>query len=418
MQLRETVRGEADDPTSSSAKLWLRHAPLLVAPKSVSTVDVARSAPTMLRRRRTRAAGVASTGGEGAKPAGTSATPLNPASPLSRRKYAASLPRKKLNLRRVIMFWIRVLVLGRVAASQVGLLLLCIIGSSCASITSPIIVRRIIDDIVPSGSTWRLHGAIACLFTAGCIRVVCRWGERAYSARVATRVSASLQRQMFQRLQHVSMRFFHNTQYSEVGHVALLFMTSIALLVGNRDGGVGVQVSLRMRADVNQAHKFFSSTAVELLADLVMLVVSTAFLATIHWRPVVAIAVLFPVFVIPAQRIRKSLIAQYRQSHGQMGRVAQVMHETLEQDGALITRTAGGQDINLGKFESARQVYNATAERMGSVHGVLVGIHVGFWIVAYCLTYWIGGYVWSIALPSGTGFVSCCDAFGSAGTWR
>lgn len=146
-----------------------------------------------------------------------------------------------------------------------------------------------------------------------------------------------------------------------------------------------------MRQDARSANSFFSKTFVEFLADVIALLTSVTFLIAINWRAVAMVAVMFPLLIVPGQRIRTRLLGSYQRLHTHMSRVAQVMLESLQQDGALLTRTAGGQAANLAKYDEARQRVDRTNEATGKLSGTLWASHLGFWTTVYTFTYWMGG---------------------------
>ena len=146
-----------------------------------------------------------------------------------------------------------------------------------------------------------------------------------------------------------------------------------------------------MRQDSRSANAFFSKTFVEFLADVIALLMSVTFLIAINWRVVAMVSAMFPLLIVPGQRIRARLLKSYQLSRTHMSRVAQVMHESLQQDGALLTRTVGGQASNLAKFDDARDKVDRTNVAAGELSGALWAARLGFWTTAYTLTYWLGG---------------------------
>lgn len=113
-------------------------------------------------------------------------------------------------------FWLRVASLGRVALGPGSVLLMSIVVASLARLGAPMLIRHVIDVAVPRKDEFGLHMAMLGLLATAAVRVACCWLKQAYGVRVANRISGSLQRLMFERLNHVSMRFFTLTNYSEV----------------------------------------------------------------------------------------------------------------------------------------------------------------------------------------------------------
>jgi len=152
-------------------------------------------------------------------------------------------------------------------------------------------------------------------------------------------------------------------------------------------------VSLRLRRDVACAERFFSETLVECIADVFHLFLSAVVLATLDWKTLLLTVALFCVFLIPGQHIRQQLLDQHRRTNKHTSSVGQVFHETLQKDGAMVTRVLGAQATNIQRFEGARQRLDASKSAAGALRGLLWCLRSGFWRLAIVLTYWIGGYV-------------------------
>jgi ATP-binding cassette, subfamily B, bacterial len=249
----------------------------------------------------------------------------------------------------------------------VAVMLATILAISLLSLVPPLLMRDLIDTALPERDATRLNllalGMIAVPLANGLIGVAQRYA----SARVGEGVIFDLRVAIYAHVQRMSLRFFTRTRAGEL--------------------------MSRLNNDVVGAQGAITGTLVALISNTVSLVMTLAVMLSLEWRLTLLGIAIFPLFILPARRIGRTLRALTRKSMDLNARMNAQMNETLNISGALLAKVFGRQRMEVDRFR----------QRSGGVRdiGVQQAV-VGRWFalglslvsaVGTALVFWVGGHL-------------------------
>lgn len=260
---------------------------------------------------------------------------------------------------------------------RIALMLLTILGINLLSLVPPLLYRELIDVALPQRDLGRLNllaaGMIGIPIASGLVGVL----QRYLSAQIGEGIIYDLRRALFSHLQRMSLRFFTNSRTGEL--------------------------MARLSNDVVGAQQAITSTAVNILSNVVALVGTLAIMLSLEWRLTLAAIAILPLFVLPARRIGRVLRRVTREAFDLNAAMNGMMSETLNVSGALLVKLFGrAEDENRRFAERARAVRDI------GVRQALIGrwFFLGLSLVSAigtAVVFWVGGYlVLSDALTVGT----------------
>jgi ATP-binding cassette subfamily B protein len=247
------------------------------------------------------------------------------------------------------------------------IVLIAIILISLIELIPPLIFRTLIDNVIPEKDFRQLTilaiTMIAIPITSGLIGIV----ERYFSAKAGEGIIFDLRQEMYDHLQHMSIRFFTHTRSGEI-------------------------VS-RFNSDVVGAQNAITGTIPSIVTNLVTLISTLIVMITIDARLTVLSIAVLPLFLLPTRRVARILRDIRRKAMEFNADMSSLISETLGINGALLVKTFGRQ-----KQESERfQEINQNVRDIG-VRRALVGrwFFMGLGIsgaIGTALIYWAGGYL-------------------------
>lgn len=245
------------------------------------------------------------------------------------------------------------------------LLVLILVGTGLALVT-PLIVRSLIDTVIPAGDIHKLlllAGALLALPIAiGVINIF----QRRLSAQVGEGVIYDLRIALYSGLQRMSLRFFTNTKVGEL--------------------------MSRLNNDVVGAQNAISRTLVEIVTNIIQVTASLIVMFSLDWRLTTISVLIFPLFLLAIRKLSNRLRDIVRQQLVANAQMNAMMNETLNIGGALLVKLFGRKDLEVERFGSrAIQVRNAGIDRtmVGSVFMGIIGLVTA---VGTALVYGFGGY--------------------------
>lgn len=250
---------------------------------------------------------------------------------------------------------------------QAGLMLVAIIISSLIQLIPPLLYRDLIDNVLLNRDVARLNLLAIAMIAIPLIGGLIDVGQRYLSARVGEGVIFDLRQQMYDHLQHMSIRFFTHTKSGEI-------------------------IS-RFNNDVIGAQNAITGTLPNILTNVITLVTTFAIMISIEWRLAVLSVAVLPLFLVPTRRVGHVLRDIRRQAMEYNARMSSMISETLGINGALLVKTFGRQRDEVERF---RQV-NRNVRDIG-VRRAMVGrwFFLGLGIagaIGTALIYWAGGYL-------------------------
>jgi ATP-binding cassette subfamily B protein len=261
----------------------------------------------------------------------------------------------------------RVMGYARPYRFQIFKMFLLILGTTGLSLLIPLIMRYLIDHIIPSGDIGQLIVlALGLLFIpslSGLFRV---W-QRQLNAQVGEGVTYDLRMAIYAHLQRMSLQFYTNTKIGEL-------------------------IS-RLNNDVLGAQDAISNTIVDIATNVIQSAAVLAVMLALEWRLTLISVMILPLFILASRRLANRLRDL---SHKQLEANAVMnatMHETLNIGGALLVKLFGQVEEEVNRFnQRASDLRDINIRRtvMGASFIVIVGLVSA---VGTSLVYGIGGYL-------------------------
>ena len=246
-----------------------------------------------------------------------------------------------------------------------GMLCLILIGSGLAILT-PLIVRQLIDRIIPAKDVNGLVWMSAALFAVPVINGLINILQRRMSAIIGEGVIYDLRLALYSGLQRMSLRFFTNTKVGEL--------------------------MSRLNNDVVGAQNAISRTFVDIFTNLVQVIATIVVMFTLEWRLTLISIIIVPLLVVAVRRLSKRMRDIVRAQMDANAQMNAMMHETLNIGGALLVKLFGRRFLEVERFGArAAQVKHHGVERayLGSVFMAVIGLVSA---VGTAMVYGLGGY--------------------------
>jgi len=246
-------------------------------------------------------------------------------------------------------------------------MLIMILASTGLTLLTPLILRQLIDQTLPSKNISQLillsSGLLVIPALGGFISVL----QRRLNAQVGEGVIYDLRVALFSRLQRMSLRFFTNTKVGEL--------------------------MSRLNNDVVGAQNAISNTIVNMITNIIQAAAVLGVMLTLDWRLTLISIAILPLFLFVARRLGtrlRDIARQHMEANAQMNAM---MNETLNIGGALLVKLFGRTSLEVSRFDQrAARVRDVGVNRavMGSSFFVIIGLLSA---IGTALVYGIGGYL-------------------------
>lgn len=259
----------------------------------------------------------------------------------------------------------RVLGYARPYWRLVTIVLVTILITSILGLISPLLFRDLIDNVIPKRDFTRLNWVAVALIGlpifSELIGVLNRWA----SARAGEGIIYDLRQQMYEHLQHMSIRFFTNTKAGEI--------------------------LSRLNNDVVGAQSAITGTLPGIVTNLVTLITTLVVMLGIEWRLTLLSIVVVPLFMLPTRRVAVILRDIRRQSMEYNSDMSTIINETLGINGSLLVKIFGRQRHEITRYGDT----NAKVRDIG-VRQAMIGrwffMAIGLTAaLGTALIYWVGG---------------------------
>ncbi|MGX1626720.1 ABC transporter ATP-binding protein [Streptomyces albidoflavus] len=212
----------------------------------------------------------------------------------------------------------RIVRLFRPYRGRLALVGLLVAAASLVSVTTPFLLREILDTAIPEQRTGLLSLLALGMIAAAVMTSVFGVLQTLISTTVGQRVMHDLRTAVYARLQSMSLAFFTRTRTGE-----------IQSRISNDIGGMQATVT---------------STATSLVSNLTSVIATVVAMLALDWRLTAVSLLLLPVFVWISRRVgrERKRIATDRQK--QMAAMAATVTESLSVSGILLGRTMGRGD--------------------------------------------------------------------------
>ncbi len=231
----------------------------------------------------------------------------------------------------------------------------------------PLVIRDLINNAVPQKDLARLNVLALMLVAIPLLGGLINVWQRQYSAKVGEGIIFDLRCALYDHLQRMSLRFFTTTKSGEL-------------------------IS-RLNNDVVGAQRAVTGTLIDLVTNVISLTITLAIMLRLDWRLTLLASIVLPLFILPAQRIGRTLRAISRKQMKANAEMTSLMQETLNVSGALLVKLFGRRVDEGAKFAARASTVRdlgIRSARVGRVFFVIVGMVAAIGTAA---VYWVGGYL-------------------------
>ncbi|MFJ8433275.1 ABC transporter ATP-binding protein [Kitasatospora sp. NPDC094019] len=220
--------------------------------------------------------------------------------------------------------WRRILALFRPYRGRLALVGLLVAASAVVSVTTPFLLRAVLDTAIPQGRTGLLTVLVLGMVATAVVNSVFGVLQTLISTTVGQRVMHDLRTAVYGHLQRMSLAFFTRTRTGEV--------------------------QSRIANDIGGMQSTVTSTATSLVSNFTAVVASVVAMVALDWRLTLVSLVLLPVFVWISRRVgneRKKITGERQK---QLAAMSSAVQESLSVSGILLGRTMGRTDSLAREF--------------------------------------------------------------------
>ncbi len=199
-----------------------------------------------------------------------------------------------------------------------------IVGEAMLGLAPPLLIKRIIDEAIPTGRSGLLTALALVMVAAAFVGAALSLVERWLSSRIGEGLIYDLRSALFDHVQRMPIAFFTRTQ-------------------------TGALIS-RMNNDVIGAQRAVTQTLGSVVSNVVVLATTLVAMGLLEWRLTLLSLVLLPVFVVPAKRVGRRLQDITRESFDLNASMNTTMTERFNVSGALLVKLFGRHDDERRQF--------------------------------------------------------------------
>ena len=245
-------------------------------------------------------------------------------------------------------------------------LLLVILVNSGLSLLSPLIIRELIDSIIPSRNINQLILLSIGLLVLPALKGLMSIFQRRLNTEIGEGVIFDLRSALFAKFQSMSLRFFTHTK-------------------------IGEMIS-RMNNDVVGAQNAISNTIVNIITNLAQAAAVLFVMFSIEWRLTLISIVILPLFIIAARSMGDKLRQTAREQMNANARMNALMNETLNIGGALLVKLFGRQKTETERFRDRASIVKEMGIKRAVYGSKFIVIISLLSAVGTALIYGFGGY--------------------------
>ncbi len=250
---------------------------------------------------------------------------------------------------------------------QIAGMLVLILISTGLTLVSPLILRELIDQVLPQKDLNRLVLLALALLLLPALGGLINVFQRRLNSAVGEGVIYDLRRALFAHLQRMSLRFFTHTRVGEL--------------------------MSRLNSDVVGAQNAISNTIVNIITDIVQAAAVLTVMLSLEWRLTLISILILPLFILAARKMGTRLRDIAREGMDANAQMNAMMNETLNISGALLVKLFGRTQTEISRFQQRASVVRDIGVRravMGASFFVIIGLLSA---VGTALVYGLGGYM-------------------------
>jgi ATP-binding cassette subfamily B protein len=201
-----------------------------------------------------------------------------------------------------------------------------IVVSAALGMTSPFLLREVLDDAIPNGDTrlltWLVLGMIAVSVLTGVLSVAQTW----LSNVVGQRVMHDLRTAVYRHLQRLSLAFFTRTRTGEV--------------------------QSRIANDIGGVQNVVTSTATSIVSNVTTVTATIVAMIALDWRLAAFSLAVLPLFVWITRRVGRERKRITGERQGRLADMSSLVEESLSVSGILLGKTMGRSPELADRFEA------------------------------------------------------------------
>jgi ATP-binding cassette subfamily B protein len=248
----------------------------------------------------------------------------------------------------------------------IGMLVMILIGTGL-SLLIPLVFRRMIDVVIPSGDLTALAWLSLALLLIPALNALVGVAQRQLNAQIGEGVIYDLRTALYGKLQRMSLRFFTHTKTGEL--------------------------MSRLNNDVVGAQNAISNTIVSIITNLIEAAAILIVMFSLEWRLTLVSVLILPLFILISRKLGDRLREFARKQMELNAQMNAHMNETLNIGGALLVKLFGRTRDEENRFRKrAASVRDMGVQR--AVYGTAFFATIGLVsAVGTALVYGFGGYL-------------------------
>src|SRR5215217_3467756 len=260
----------------------------------------------------------------------------------------------------------RIARLFRPYRGRLSAVLALIVVSAALGMTSPFLLREVLDEAIPNGDTRLLTWLVLGMIGVSVVTVLLNVAQTWLSNVVGQRVMHDLRTAVYRHLQRLSLAFFTRTRTGEV--------------------------QSRIANDIGGVQNVVTSTATSIVSNVTTVSATIVAMIALDWRLAAFSLGLLPLFVWITRRVgtERKKITSERQ--GRLADMSSLVEESLSVSGILLGKTMGRAPELAERFtrESADLADLEVRSRMAG-RWRMASVQMTFSIMP-ALVYWFAGY--------------------------
>jgi ATP-binding cassette subfamily B multidrug efflux pump len=241
--------------------------------------------------------------------------------------------------------------------------ILLLIGLSGLALVPPALTRQALDVAVPHHDTGLLTTLAALYVAAAVLEFGCEYGQALLTSWIGQRVMADLRRQLFVRLQRLSIPFF------DVNPVGRL-MT-------------------RVTSDVETLNEVFSSGLVTVFGDVFTLAAIMVMMLVTEWRLALVAFVVIPLVMLTVALFRRQVRSAFRDIRLRLARLNSYLQEQLS--GMRVVQLFGRERRSAEAFDTINREHLDAHLRSITAYALFFPAIELLTALALALLLWYGG---------------------------
>ncbi|MCW2395754.1 MULTISPECIES: ABC transporter ATP-binding protein [unclassified Sphingobium] len=220
--------------------------------------------------------------------------------------------------------------LGRVLALfgpyryRIAAIAALIILGAAVGLTTPFLLRAIIDKALPAVDMGLLSLLVAALIGAGAVSAAINATHAILSSRIGQAIMHDLRVRVYGHLQSLSLGFFTHARAGEI--------------------------QSRIANDIGGLQSLVTNTAHELARNLSLVLMTAIAMVLLDWRLALFSITIIPIVVYLSDRVGEKREAYTQRQQERMADLSSTVQETLSISGIILARTMGRNDFLVRRF--------------------------------------------------------------------